>query len=92
MPNHRDRPQTPTACFPPSETPLSGHVEFYPGAHRGVEAQTTYSDRIAKATTDMDLILDFVDHVRNRPASDNEHRWLTEALHHVNRVTAQDVK
>ena len=54
--------------------------------------QTTYSDRIAKATTDMDLILDFVDHVRNRPASDNEHRWLTEALHHVNRVTAQDVK
>lgn len=85
-------PKRPPHAFRRLKHRFPGMLNFILAPTGGVEAQTTYSDRIAKATTDMDLILDFVDHVRNRPASDNEHRWLTEALHHVNRVTAQDVK
>ena len=85
-------PKRPPHAFRRLKERFPGMLNFILAPTGGVEAQTTYSDRIAKATTDMDLVLDFVDHVRNRPASENERRWLTDALHHVNRVKEQDVK
>lgn len=85
-------PKRPPQAFRRLKDRFPGMLNFILAPTGGVEAKTTYSDRIAKATTDMDLVLDFVDHVRNRPASDNEHRWLRDALDHVNRVTEGDVK
>ncbi len=85
-------PKRPPHAFRRLKERFPGMLNFILAPTGGVEAQTTYSDRIAKAKTDMELVLDFVDHVRNRPASDNERRWLTDALDHVNRVKEQDVK
>lgn len=85
-------PKRPPQAFRRLKHRFPGMLNFILAPTGGVEAQTTYSERIAKAKTDMDLVLDFVDHVRNRPASDNERHWLNDALEHVNRVTEQDVK
>ncbi|HEY4536114.1 MAG TPA: exonuclease SbcCD subunit D [Enteractinococcus sp.] len=85
-------PKRPPNAFRRLKERFPGMLNFILAPTGGVEAQTTYSDRIAEAKSDMDLVLDFVDHVRNRPASENERRWLTDALNHVNRVKEQDVK
>ncbi|GAA4113052.1 metallophosphoesterase family protein [Enteractinococcus coprophilus] len=85
-------PKRPPHAFRRLKERFPGMLNFILAPTGGVETQTTYSERMAKATTDMDLVLDFVDHVRNRPASESERRWLTDALHHVNRVKEQDVK
>lgn len=85
-------PQRPPQAFRRLKHRFPGMLNFILAPTGPVEAQTTYSDRIANAKTDMELVLDFVDHVRNRPASEQEHRWLQDALEHVNRVKEQDVK
>ena len=85
-------PKRPPHAFRRLKARFPGMLNFILAPTGGTEAKTTYSDRIAKATTDMDLVLDFVDHVRNRPASDNEQRWLRDALDHVNRVKEGEVK
>ena len=85
-------PKRPPQAFRRLKHRFPGMLNFILAPTGGHEAQTTYSDRIANAKTDMELGLDFVDHVRNRPASENEHRWLQDALEHVNRVKEQDVK
>ena len=85
-------PKRPPQAFRRLKHRFPGMLNFILAPTGGTEAHTTYSDRIAKATTDMDLVLDFVDHVRNRPASGNERRWLNDALDHVNRVHESEVK
>ncbi len=85
-------PKRPPHAFRRLKARFPGMLNFILAPTGTTEAKTTYSDRIAKATTDMDLVLDFVDHVRNRPASDNEQRWLRDALDYVNRVKEGDVK
>lgn len=83
-------PKRPQRAFQRLKQRFPGMLNFILAPTGAVERQTTYSDRIANATTDLDLVLDFVDHVRNRPASAQEHRWLQDALQHVNQQ--QDVK
>ena len=85
-------PKRPPQAFRRLKHRFPGMLNFILAPTGDTEQHTTYSDRIAKAKTDMDLVLDFVDHVRNRPASDNEQRWLRDALDHVNRVHEGDVK
>ena len=85
-------PKRPPQAFRRLKHRFPGMLNFILAPTGDTEQHTTYSDRIAKAKTDMDLVLDFVDHVRNRPASDNEQRWLRDALDHVNRVQEGDVK
>ncbi|HEY4576960.1 MAG TPA: exonuclease subunit SbcD [Yaniella sp.] len=85
-------PKRPPQAFRRLKHRFPGMLNFILAPTGDTEQHTTYSDRIAKAKTDMDLVLDFVDHVRNRPASDNEQRWLRDALDHVNRVREGDVK
>ena len=85
-------PQRPPRAFQRLKQRFPDMLNFILAPTGGVEQQTTYSDRIAKATTDLDLVLDFVHHVRNREASVQEHSWLQDALNHVNRVKEQDVK
>jgi len=85
-------PKRPRQAFRRLKNRFPDMLNFILAPTGGVEAQTTYSDRIAKAKTDMELVLDFVDHVRNRPASATEQRWLRDALDHVNRVKEGDVK
>jgi exonuclease SbcD len=85
-------PKRPPQAFRRLKHRFPGMLNFILAPTGDTEKHTTYSDRIAKAKTDMDLVLDFVDHVRNRPASDNEQRWLRDALDHVNRVHEGDVK
>ena len=82
-------PKRPKRAFQRLKQRFPGMLNFIL-APTETAVQTTYSDRIANAKTDLDLVLDFVDHVRNRPASSQEQRWLQDALDHVN--TAQDVK
>lgn len=85
-------PKRPPQAFRRLKHRFPGMLNFILAPTGTAETQTTYSDRIAKAQTDMELVLDFVDHVRNRPASQNEERWLQDALNHVNRVKEQDVQ
>ena len=85
-------PKRPPQAFRRLKHRFPGMLNFILAPTGDTEQHTTYSDRIAKAKTDMDLVLDFIDHVRNRPASDNEQRWLRDALDHVNRVHEGDVK
>lgn len=85
-------PQRPPRAFQRLKERFPGMLNFILAPTGATERQTTYSDRIANAKTDLELVLDFVDHVRNRPASDQEQRWLQDALDHVNRVKEQDVK
>ena len=85
-------PQRPPRAFQRLKQRFPDMLNFILAPTSGTEQATTYSDRIAKATTDLDLVLDFVDHVRNRPASKQERGWLRDALDHVNRVKEQDVK
>lgn len=82
-------PKRPKRAFQRLKQRFPGMLNFIL-APTETAVQTTYSDRIANAKTDLDLVLDFVDHVRNRPASSQEQCWLQDALDHVN--TAQDVK
>src|SRR5699024_12150940 len=82
-------PKRPKRAFQRLKQRFPGMLNFIL-APTETPVQTTYSERIANATADVDLVLDFVDHLRNRPASSQEQRWLQDALDHVN--TAQDVK
>ncbi|WGH84072.1 exonuclease SbcCD subunit D [Auritidibacter ignavus] len=47
--------------------------------------QLTYAKRLASATTDLDVVTDFIDHVRGRPASQAEKHWISQALEQVGR-------
>lgn len=85
-------PKRPPQAFQRLKQRYPGMLNFILAPTGEAQPQTTYSQRIADATSDTELVLDFVDHVRNRPASDTEQRWLADALEHVNRVQEQDVK
>lgn len=85
-------PQRPPRAFQRLKERFPDMLNFILAPTGERERQTTYSDRIANAKTDLDLVVDFVEHVRNRPASEQEQSWLQDALHHVNRVQEQDVK
>lgn len=85
-------PQRPRRAFQRLKERFPDMLNFILAPTGEQQRQTTYSDRIANAKTDLELVVDFVDHVRNRPASEQEQSWLQDALHHVNRVKEQDVK
>lgn len=78
-------PKRPPHAFRRLKERFPGMLNFILAPSGPAETTTTYSQRLAKSTTDHELILDFVDHVRNRPASPRERDWLTEAIEHVNR-------
>lgn len=78
-------PKRPPHAFRRLKVRFPGMLNFILAPSGPAEVTTTYSERLAKSTTDTDLVLDFVDHVRNRPASPRERRWLTDAIEHVNR-------
>lgn len=75
-------PQRPPQAYARLKERFTGMLNFILAPTGPREVTTSYADKIDDAVSDLQICTDFVDHVRQRPATESETELLSQALEH----------